>query len=82
MFDAGPYEKFLFVDHPKEDHNEREFKSYIIGKILDVPKNSSKIREASIISGPQLNIIASILELLKKFSEVIVASKCAPLARI
>ena len=32
--------------------------------------------------GPQLNIIASILELLKIFSEVIVASKCVPLASI
>ena len=34
------------------------------------------------MSGPQLNIIASILELLKIFTEVIVASKCDPLARI
>ena len=32
--------------------------------------------------GPQLNIIASILALLKIFSEVIVASKCVSLARI
>ena len=29
-----------------------------------------------------MNIIASILELVKIFSEVIVASKCGPLARI
>ena len=34
------------------------------------------------ISGPHLNIIASILDLLKTFSEIIVASKCGPLARI
>ena len=34
------------------------------------------------ISGPQLNIIASILKLLKIFTEVIVASKCGALARI
>ena len=54
----------------------------IIGKILDLPKASSKTREASIISGPHLNIIASILELLKILSEVIVASKCGPLAWI
>ena len=54
----------------------------IIGKILDLPKASSKTREASIISGPHLNIIASILELLKMLSEVIVASKCGPLAWI
>ena len=43
---------------------------------------SSKRREASIISGPQLNIITSTLELLKIFSEVIIASKCGPLAKI
>ena len=70
------------MDHLKEDHNEREVKSLIIGEILDLPKNSCKTRETSIISGPQLNIIASILELLKIFSEVIVASKCNPLGRI
>ena len=74
--------KFLFVDHPKEDRNEREFKPHIIGEILDVPKNPSKTRGASIIIGPQLNIIESILKLLKIFSEVIVASTCCPLARI
>ena len=34
------------------------------------------------ISGPHLNIIASILDLPKKFSKIIVASKCGPLARI
>ena len=70
------------MDHPKEDHNEREFTPLIRSEILDLPEKSSKTREASIISGPQLNIIASILELLKIFSEVIVASKCGPLARI
>ena len=77
-----PSEKFLFVDHQKENHNEREFKPKIIGEILNLPKEPSKTREAPIIIGPQLNIIASILELLKIFSEVIVASKCGPLARI
>ena len=49
---------------------------------MDLPKNSSKTIEVSIISGPQLNIIASILEFLKILSEVIVASKSDPLARI
>ena len=34
----------------------------IIGEIVDLPKKFYKEREASIISGPQLNIIASILE--------------------
>ena len=38
--------------------------------------------KCSIISGLQLNIIASILELVKYYLEVIVASKCGPLARI
>ena len=38
----------------------------------------SKTREASI----KLNMIASIFDLLKIFSEVIVASKCGPLAKI
>ena len=66
------------MDHPKEDRNEREF----IGEILDLPKKSSKTRDAFVISGSQLNMIASTLELLKTFSQVIVASKCGPLARI
>ena len=43
-------------------------------------RNSTDV-SGSII-GPQLNLIASILELLKIFSEVIVASKCGPLTRI
>ena len=25
ILNAGPFEKFLIVDHPKEDHNERGF---------------------------------------------------------
>ena len=45
-------------------------------------KKFSKTREASIISRPQLNIIASILELLKILSEVILAFKCGPPTRI
>ena len=44
----------------------------IIGEIVDLPKKFSKTREASIISGPQLNIIASILELLEISFEVII----------
>ena len=70
------------MDHPKENHNEREFELQIIGRILDLPKRSYKTREASIISGPHLNIIGSMLETLKIFSEVIVASKCDLLAKI
>ena len=70
------------MDHPKEDHKERQFKLYIICEILDLPKRSSKTKVASIISGPQLNIMASLLEHLKVFSEVTVAFKCGPLARI
>ena len=41
MRNAGPSEKFLFVDYPKEDHNEREFKAQIIGEILDLTKNTA-----------------------------------------
>ena len=44
----------------------------IIGEIVDLPKKFYKAREASIISGPQLNIIASILELLKISFEVMI----------
>ena len=50
--------------------------------MLGLPKKSSKTREGSIISGPQLNIIVPILDLQKILSEVIVASKCGPLAWI
>ena len=50
------------MDHSKEDNNKREFKPLIIGEIMDLPKKSSKTREVSIISGPPLNIITSILE--------------------
>ena len=82
ILNGRPSEKFLFVDHPKEDHNEREFKSLIIDEILDLPKKSSQTKEAPILTGPQLNIIAPILEHLKIFSEVIVASKCGPLAEM
>ena len=33
-------------------------------------------------SGPQLNMIASMLDLLKIFSEVVVGSKCGSLAKV
>ena len=49
--------------------------------MLDLPKNSSKIREAYIISGPQLNIIAVNTGTSEIFSKVIAASKCGSLAR-
>ena len=74
--------KSFFLDHLKEDHNQREFESLIIDEILNLPKRSSKTRETSIISDPQLNTITSILELLKIFSELIVAFQCGPLERI
>ena len=41
--------------------------------ILDLPKKYSKTKEASVIKGPKLKITASILDLLKILSEVIVA---------
>ena len=49
---------------------------------LGLSKKSSKTWEVSIWSGPRLNIIAWKLELLEIFSEVIVASKCGPLAGV
>ena len=75
---VGSFEKFLIAEHPKEDHNEQDFKCYIIGRILDLLKKSSKTREGSI----KLSMTASILDLLKILSEVIVAFKCGPLVRI
>ena len=64
--------------HPKEDHNERDFKHLIIGGILGLLENSSKIRGAPYKWFTTL----SVLDLLKIFSEVIVASKRRPLASI
>ena len=65
------------MDHPKEDHNEGEFKHLIISGILDLIEKSSKTREAS----HKWSTTLLILDLLKIFSEVIVASKRGPLAR-
>ena len=48
ILNAGPSEKFLFVDYPKEDLKEREFNPYNLGGIPDLPKKPSKTREASI----------------------------------
>ena len=42
ILNATPTEKFLFVEHPKEDHNEREFKRYINDGILDLMKSPLK----------------------------------------
>ena len=79
---AGPSGKFLIVDHPKEDHNERMFK-HVRLKSESWTYWKSPVKKRIIhISGSQLNIIASTLELLKIFSEVIVASKCVLLAKI
>ena len=66
------------MDHPKEDHNERELKHLIIDEILNLLEKSSKIREASY----KWSTTLSVLDLLKIFFEVIVASKRGPLARI
>ena len=57
MLHPGASEKFLIVDHLKEDQSERDFKRQIIDGILDLPKKPPKTREASTI-GSQLNIIA------------------------
>ena len=66
------------MDHPEEEHSEREFKHLIIGGILGLLEKSSKTREAS----HKWSTTLSILGLLKIFSEVMVASKRALLARI
>ena len=47
ILNAGPSENFLILDHPKEDHNEQEFKRLIINGILDQLDKSLKTREAS-----------------------------------
>ena len=46
-YDAGASENFLIVNHPKEDHNEHQFKRSIIDGILDQLGKSSKTKEAS-----------------------------------
>ena len=62
----------------KNDHKEREFKRLIIGGILGLLLKSSKTKEVSY----KWSAILSILDLLKIFSELIVASKCGRLATI
>ena len=69
------------MDYPKEDHSERDFKRLIIGGILDQLQKSSKARKTS-HKWSTIKIIASMLELLKTFPEIIVAPKCGPLAWI
>ena len=75
---------FIFLTTLGKYHTSRStfWKPLIIGRILDLSKKSSKTWEVSIWSGPRLNIIAWKLELLEIFSEVIVASKCGPLAGV
>ena len=65
------------MDNPKEDHNEREFK-HLIRRILDLLEKSSKVREASY----KWSTTLSIMDLLKIFSEVTIASERNPPARI
>ena len=69
----------------KNDHKEREFKRLIIGGILGLLLKSSKTREASYKSREvsyKWSAILSVLDLLKIFSELIVASKRGRLATI
>ena len=74
----GPSKNFVIVDHPKKDRYEWELKYLIIGGVLDLLEKSSETREVSY----KLPTTFSILDLLNIFSEVIVASKYGPLARI
>ena len=74
---AGLSEKFLIVDHSKENHNEREFNRQIIGGILDLLKKKKHLYKWSTNECNSFNTRAS-----KKLFEVIVAPKCGPLARI
>ena len=71
-------EKFIIVDHLKEDHNEREFKHLIISQILDLVERSAKTSEALY----KWSTTLLILHLLKMFSKVILASRRSPLAKI
>ena len=66
------------MDHPNEDHNEREFKHLIIGGIVDLLEKYSKTTEVSYTWSTTL----SILDLLKIFSEVTGAYKRGSLTRI
>ena len=75
---AGHSEKFIIVDHLKEDHNERKFKHLIISRILDLVERSAKTSEALY----KWSTTLSILHLLKMFSKVILASRRSPLAKI
>ena len=82
ILNAGPTEKFLIVDHPKEDHNEPEFKHQIISRNPGPTEKVLYNKRCIHISGLRINIIALILELLEILSEVIVGSICGPLSRI
>ena len=53
---TGTSEEFLFVDHSKEDHNEKDFKRYIIGEILNLQKRST-IKYNGINNGTSENIL-------------------------
>ena len=53
----------------------------MVGGILDQLESLLK-QEKHDISGSQLDITASILDILKTFSKIILACKCGPLARI
>ena len=66
------------MDHPKEDHNEREFKHLIISRILDLIEKSSQTKEVLY----KWSTTLSILDFLEIFSEVIGASKCDSLAKM
>ena len=71
----GPSEKIRYLTLDLQ-------KSFLLWNIRKKTTMSESLNVSIHMSGPQLNTIASILELLEIFSEVIVGSKCGPLIRI
>ena len=69
---------FFIVDHPKKGHCEQESKRLIIGWILGLLEMT--IEASYNLCTTKYNSIS--LDFLKTFSEIIVASKCDPIARI
>ena len=79
ILNPGPSEKFLISDHKTTMDEYLNVGLYT--ESWTCWKSPLK-QEKHSINGPQLYIIVSTLDLLKIFSEVIIAFKCGPLTRI